>query len=142
MRAAFILLAFSLPALAADPPCDTAEPKDVACIMAHDRNPEDARDIRYEWREAGLPADTFCGARVPQSAYRAGRDARPARTTWNPYQWDGPCFPSPGTTKVYRVRACWVSTGICSVNWSAPVTVIGVASAEIRCCTAGGCGPC
>lgn len=46
MRLALLLLAFSLPVLAV-PPCDTAEPKDVACIMSHDRVPQDASDIRY-----------------------------------------------------------------------------------------------
>lgn len=141
MRPALALFAFSLPALAA-PPCDTAEPKDVACIMAHDRNPEPASDIRYQWREAGLPADTFCGVRDPMPAHRAGRSARPASLRWNPYQFDGWCYPSPGQTRIYRVRACWVSTGICSANWSGPVTVVGVASAEMRCCTPDGCGPC
>ena len=141
MRLALLLLAFSLPALAA-PPCDTAEPKDVACIMAHDRNPETAADIRYEWREAGLPADTFCGVRTPTAPQRAGRPYKPADIRWNPYQFDGPCFPAPGTTKTYRVRACWISSGICSANWSGPVVVIGVPAAEIRCCTDAGCGPC
>lgn len=141
MRLALALLAFSLPAMAV-PPCDTAEPKDVACIMAHDRNPETAADIRYEWREAGLPADTFCGVRTPASAYRAGFPALPARLVWNPYQYDGWCFPAAGQTRIYRVRACWVSTGICSANWSLPITVIGVPISEIRCCDVNHCGDC
>jgi hypothetical protein len=141
MRVALLLLAFSLPALAA-PPCDTAEPKDVACVMSHDRNPEPASDIRYEWREAGLPANTYCGVRTPTAAYRAGRPAIPASGMWNPYQWDGRCFPTAGETRTYRVRACWVSTGMCSANWSAPIDVIGVAANEIRCCTPAGCGNC
>ena len=141
MRLALALLAFSLPAMAV-PPCDTAEPKDVACIMSHDRNPEPTGDIRYEWREAGLPADTFCGVRTPTAAYRAGRPPKAAGLSFNPYAFEGACFPSAGQTKTYRVRACWVSTGVCSANWSAPIDVIGVAANEIRCCTPAGCGNC
>lgn len=140
MRLALLLLLFSLPALAA-PPCDTSEPKDVACVMSHDRNPEPSYDIRYEWTADNV-APFICATRSTAPAYRAGRPATPARTALNPYALSGQCFPAAGETRVYRVRACWVSTGICSVNWSSPIDVIGVAANEIRCCTPAGCGNC
>lgn len=140
MRLSFVLLAFSLPALAA-PPCDGPEPKDVACRISHNRNIEDASNIRYEWTADNV-APFVCAFRLPAAAYRAGRPDRPAATWFNPYSFGGQCFPAAGESRVYRVRACWVSTGICSVNWSNPVTVIGVPAAEMRCCTPAGCGPC
>lgn len=140
MRLALALLAFSLPALAA-PPCDGPEPKDVACRIWHDPNTQDPSDIRYEWTADNV-SPFLCATRTTSPAYRPGRQARPAATWFNPYAFDGQCFPAAGVTRVYRVRACWVSTGICSVNWSNPVTVIGVPAAEMRCCTPAGCGPC
>lgn len=123
---------------AADPLCAGVEPKDVACLISHARNPEPADNIRYEWREAGLPADVFCGVRTTRAALRSGRPTLPALTSWNPYQWSGRCFPVLGETRTYRVRACWISTGLCS-GWSAPLDVIG---SEIQCCAASGCAPC
>lgn len=132
MRLSFVLLAFSLPALAV-PPCDGPEPKDVACRISHDAS---ATTTVYQWREAGLPADVYCAERREQAAARVGRPPRPPFLWANPYQWAGRCFPALGETRTYRVRAC--NAFGCS-GWSAPLDVIGT---DVQCCTESGCAPC
>ena len=139
MRLALLLL-FSLPAMAV-PPCDTAEPKDVACRISHGASTDPDNDlVEYRWREAGLPADTWCGIRKTFPRYRPGRREANAWTWFNPYSFDGRCFPAAGESRTYCVAAC-DDKGLCA-NCTGSITVIGVAAADIRCCTPAGCGPC
>ena len=140
MRLALLLLAFSLPALAA-PPCDTPEPKDVACRISHDASVDPQGDlVEYRWREAGLPADTWCAVRSPRERVRAGIRRADAVTWFNPYSFDGRCFPAAGESRTYCIVAC-DDKGACA-NCTGSLTVIGVPAAEMRCCTPAGCGPC
>lgn len=141
MRLALLILVFSLPAFAA-PPCDGPEPKDVACRISHNRVPDDPYMIYYDWREDGLPPGEICGYRNVRVALRPDRSPKPAELWFNPYSFSGRCFPASGETRTYRVRACWTNLTGCSLDWSNPVTVIGVPAAEMRCCTPAGCGEC